>query len=82
MKTLTNEQFSKLAKTCENLFREGTPTLRFIRTLHNDYQIFCNDDLESPDDFYNMFKPENQPMNDLLNLLGYKYSNFGICRLN
>jgi len=81
MKTLnlTTEQKSKLVKTCENLFKESTTSLRFMRILHSDYQIVCNDDLGSPDDFYNMNREENKPMHQLLNALGFQYSVFGIC---
>lgn len=79
---LTQEQKTKLTKTCENLFINGTPSLRFMRILHNDFQIICDNDLESPDDFYNMNRVENKPMHNLLNVLGYKYSPFGICRTN
>jgi len=81
MKTLTLDQKNKLSKTCESLFAKGVNSLRFMRVLHNDFQIICNDDLNSPDDFYNMNREENKPMHSLLNLLGYKYSQFGICRV-
>ncbi len=48
MKTLnlTSEQILKLNKTCNNLFGQGVSSLRFMRILHNDYQIVCNDDLD------------------------------------
>ena len=82
MKTLNQDQKTKLAKTCETLFTKGVASLRFIRILHNDFQILCGDDLNSPDDFYNMNREENKPMHDLLNSLGYQYSKFGICRIN
>jgi hypothetical protein len=76
---LTEEQKAKLTKTANTLFRSGTPSLRFMRLLHSDYQIYCNDDLNSPDDFYNMNREENKPMKDLLNTLGFQYTKFGIC---
>lgn len=76
--TLTQEQILKLKKSCENLFKEGTPSLRFMRTLHNDYQYYCNDDLNSYDDFYNMNHESNKEMKDLLNFLGYNYTPYGI----
>jgi hypothetical protein len=66
---LTEEQKAKLTETANTLFRSGTPSLRFMRLLHSDYQIYCNDDLNSPDDFYNMNREENRPMKDLLNIL-------------
>ncbi len=75
---LTQEQKSKLSKTANTLFQSGTPSLRFMRILHNDYQIICNDDLNSPDDFYNINSEGNKPMKDLLNTLGFKCTNFGI----
>ena len=81
MKTLTKYQKQKLIKTCEKLFQQGTPSLKFMRILHNDYQIICNDDLNSPDNFFSINKIENKPMLDLLNELGYVHSNFGICKL-
>jgi len=78
---LTPEQTIRLKKTCENLFKNGTASLRFIRILHNDYQVVCNDDLESPDDFYNMAREENKPMHELLGALGYKLSSFGVFKI-
>jgi hypothetical protein len=75
---LTQEQKAKLAKTANNLFESGTPSLRFMRILHNEYQIICNDDLNSPDEFYNMKSEANKPMRELLNTLGFKHTNFGI----
>lgn len=80
MKNLNQAQRTKLIKTCETLFSNGVASLRFMRILHNDFQIICNDDLNSHDDFYNMNNERNKPMHDLLNLLGYEYSPFGICK--
>ena len=75
---LTPEQKSKLSQSALRLFKQGTPSLRFMRILHNDYQIVCNDDLNSPDDFYNMKRQENKPMLSLLNCIGFNYTVFGI----
>ena len=80
MTTITTEQKEKLTATCNSLFKSGVPSLRFMRILHSDYQIICADDLESPDDFYDMNRSENQTMHDLLNCLGFRYSKFGICK--
>lgn len=76
---LTEEQKAKLTETANTLFISGIPSLRFMRVLHSDYQIYCNEDLNSPDDFCDMNREENKPMKDLLNILGFQYTKFGIC---
>jgi hypothetical protein len=71
-----------LKKSLDNLWLQGYPSTQLCRLLHNDYQIIFNDDINSPDEFYNLNRPENKPMIDLLNILGYDYTNFGICKTN
>lgn len=78
MTTLTNEQIVKLINSANSLFEQGISSTKFARLLHNDYQIICNDDLNSNDDFYNLASEANKPMRDLLNLLGFQYTQFGI----
>lgn len=67
-----------LKKTAIRLWQEGTPSTRFCRMLHNDYQIIFNEDIPSHDNFYNLSHPQNKPMIDLLRVLGFEYTQFGI----
>lgn len=69
----------QLKRTAIALFTQGVSSTRFCRLLHNDYQILFNDDIPSPDDFYDMLSESNKPMRDLLHMLGFEYTNFGIC---
>ena len=78
MTTLTNDQIAKLINSACSFFDQRLPSTQFARLLHNDYQIICDDDLNSNDDFYNLASDSNKPMRDLLNLLGFQYTEFGI----
>ena len=77
---LTLEQFClfsnllELKRMAVKIWVSGVPTTVFCRLVHQDYQILFNDDLNSDDDFYNLSKPCNKPMLDLLNILGFEYS--------
>lgn len=83
---LTLEQFILVSNLLElkrmaiKIWQSGVDSTQFCRLLHQDYQILFNDDLNSDDDFYNLGKPCNKPMIDLLNILGFEYDkSVGIC---
>ena len=79
---MTTQQFESLKRTADRLFGESTSSTTFARILNNDYQYYCNEDIPSNDDFYIMSSEGNAPMRELLNKLGYEYTEFGICYLH
>lgn len=73
--------FPQLKKCADNCFMQGLPSTTFARTLASDCSYYGLD-VPSNDDYYNLnTTPGNEAMRDLLEWLGYKISEFGICKL-
>jgi len=79
--TLKFRPFYKQLKKCaDNCFTQGLPSTTFARTLAHD--CYCYGlEVPSNDDYYHLYStPGNKAMRDLLEWLGYRYTEFGIRR--